>query len=154
MSEAYPQATAGTSRRRLTLAAVDGRDGALAVFVASLGLFGLESLAVSLALGRDAEDYLIYGWELFQRDPLFPRLMLARTPVSGVLIDFFDLLGGTRAVEAGLGLVFAAGVTCWVAAARAYGRSAALAMFVLLAVVPAYGLFHYRVSACGSVRAG
>ena len=72
--------------------------------------------------------------------------MLALTPLSGVPIEFFDLFGGTRAVEAGLGLVFAAGITCWVAAARAYGRRAALAMFVLLAVVPAYGLFHHRVS--------
>jgi 4-amino-4-deoxy-L-arabinose transferase-like glycosyltransferase len=116
------------------------------VFVASLACFGLQSVAVSIGLGRDAEDYLIDGWETFERHPLFPRLMLARTPVAGLLIDFFDRLGGISAVEAGLGLVFAAGVTCWVAAARAYGRKAALVMFVLLAVVPAYGLFFHRVS--------
>jgi hypothetical protein len=125
---------------------VDGLRGAVVVFVASLACFGLQSLAVSIGLGRDSEDYLIDGWETFERHPLFPRLMLARTPVSGLLIDFFDWLGGVEAVEVGLALVFAAGVTCWVAAARVYGRKAGLAMFVLLAVVPAYGLFFHRVS--------
>ena len=72
MTEACPEARTGTSRRWLTLAAVDGRRGALVVFVASLGFYGLQSLAVSLALGRDAEDYLVFGWEVFQRAPLFP----------------------------------------------------------------------------------
>ena len=146
MTEAYPSAGAARSRRRLSLASVDGSRGALVVFVASLACFGLQSLAVSVALGRDAEDYLIDGWELFQPHPLFPRLMVARTPVAGLLIDAFDWLGGVTAVEVGLGLLFAVGVLCWVAAARAYGRKAALAMFVLLAVVPAYGLFFHRVS--------
>ena len=101
---------------------------------------------MSLTLGRDAEDYLIHGWEMFARHPLFPHLMLARTPVSGLAIDLFDRLGGVAGVEVGLGMLFAFGVLCWVSAARAYGRKAAGAMFVLLAVLPAYGLFFHRVS--------
>lgn len=146
MTEAYPPATAAKLRHRLTVTAADGRRGVVLVFAASLAFFALQSLAVSLALGRDAEDYLIHGWELFARHPLFPRLMLARTPVAGVVIDAFDWLGGVRAVELGLGLLFGAGVVFWVAAARAYGRKAAVAMFVFFAVVPAYGLFFHRVS--------
>ena len=146
MTEAYPPASPARLRHRVSLATVDGRLGALVVFLASLACFGLQSLAVSLTLGRDAEDYLIDGWEMFARHPLFPHLMLARTPVSGLAIDLFDRLGGVAGVEVGLGMLFAFGVLCWVSAARAYGRKAAGAMFVLLAVLPAYGLFFHRVS--------
>lgn len=146
MTDAYPEATTRLGRRPLSLAGIDGRRGAAVVFAAAFACFGLQSLAVSLALGRDVEDYLIDGWETFDRHPLFPRLMLARTPVAGLVLDFFNRFGGGVAVEVGLGLLFAAGVVCWVAAARAYGRKAAAAMFVLLAVVPAYGLFFHRAS--------
>jgi hypothetical protein len=146
VTEAYPPARPARLRHRVSLAAVDGRRGALVVFVASLACFGLESIALSLTLGRDAEDYLIHGWELFQHHPLFPHLMVARTPVAGLAIDSFDRLGGVTGVEIGLGVLFAAGVVCWVCAARPYGRKAAAAMFVLLAFVPAYGLFFHRVS--------
>jgi len=120
--------------------------GGVGVFVGALALFALQSLAVSLVLGRDSEDYAIHGWELFEREPLFPRLMLARTPVTGVLIDAFYAAGGAIGLEVGLGLLFAAAVTGWVAAARQWGRKPAVAMFVLLAVVPTYGLFFHRVS--------
>lgn len=146
VTDASTGATATLERRRLSLAAVDGRRGAAIVFAAALACFGLQSLAVSVALGRDSEDYLIDGWELFERHPLFPRLMLARTPVSGLFLDLFDRIGGVTAVEAGLGLLFAGGVVCWVSAARSFGRTAAGAMFVLLAVVPAYGLFFHHAS--------
>lgn len=146
MTDAYGDVAPRPARGLLSLASVDDRRGVALVFVASLACFGLQSLAVSLTLGRDGEDYLIDGWELFARAPLFPRLMLARTPVAGLVVDAFDRIGGVAAVELGLGLLFAAGVTCWVVAARAFGRTAAIAMFVLLAVVPAYGLFFHRVS--------
>ena len=132
--------------RWATARTLDGAKGAVAAYVGSLVVYGLQSLAVSLRLGRDAEDYLIHGWELLERDPLFPLLMLARTPVAGIVFVVLDWIGGTTAIEVGLGLIYAAGVTCWVAAARAYGRGAAVTMFVLLAVVPAFGLFHHRVS--------
>src|SRR5687767_5949408 len=74
-------------RRRV--ASLDGAIGAAAVFVGALALFAVQSLAVALALGRDAEDYVIHGWELFHHEPLFPKLMLARTPVSGLVVDGF-----------------------------------------------------------------
>ena len=125
---------------------LDGAVGAGIVYVSALALFALQSLAVSLVLGRDSEDYVIHGWELFEREPLFPTLMVARTPVAGVVIDTFYAVGGAIGLEIGLGLLFAGAVTGWVAAARQWGRKPAVAMFVLLAVVPAYGLFFHRVS--------
>jgi hypothetical protein len=128
------------------LASLDGAAGAIVVFAGALLLFALQSLAVGLALGRDVEDYAVHGWELFQHEPLFPKLMVARTPVSGLVIDGLYRLGGAACLEIGLGLLFAGAVTGWVAAARHWGRKPAVAMFVLLAVVPAYGLFFHGVS--------
>jgi hypothetical protein len=128
------------------VASLDGAIGAAAVFVGALALFAVQSLAVALALGRDAEDYVIHGWELFHHEPLFPKLMLARTPVSGLVVDGFYALGGAVGLEIGLGVLFAGAVTGWVAVARQWGRKPAIAMFVLLAVVPAFGLFFHRVS--------
>ncbi len=52
MIEANPEATSGTSRRQLPLAAVDGRRGAFAVFVASLHFFGLLGIAAIANPGR------------------------------------------------------------------------------------------------------
>ena len=128
------------------LASLDGAVGALVVFTGALALFAVQSLAVGLALGRDAEDYVIHGWELFQHEPLFPKLMLARTPISGLVVDGLQGVGGAVGLEIGLALLFAGAVTGWVAVARQFGRKPAVAMFVLLAVVPAYGLFFHRVS--------
>ena len=123
-----------------------GRSGRSSSSLGALTLFALQSLAVGLVLGRDAEDYVIHGWELFPHEPLFPKLMLARTPVSGLVIDGLYAVGGAVGLEIGLGLLFAGAVTGWVAVARQWGRKPAIAMFVLLAVVPAYGLFFHRVS--------
>ena len=128
------------------VAALDGTVGAGVVFAGALALFAVQSLAVALVLGRDAEDYVIHGWELFRHDPLFPKLMLARTPVSGLVIDGLYAAGGSVGLEIGLGLLFAGAVMGWVAVARQWGRKPAIAMFVLLAVVPAFGLFFHRVS--------
>lgn len=126
--------------------ALDGAIGVAVVYAGALMLFAVQSLAVALVLGRDAEDYVVHGWELFAHEPLFPNLMIARTPVSGLVIDGLYGVGGAIGVELGLGLLFAGAVTGWVAVARQWGRKPAVAMFVLLAVVPAYGLFFHRVS--------
>jgi len=128
------------------LASLDGVAGAIVVFAGALLLFALQSFAVGLALGRDVEDYAVQGWELFQYEPLFPKLMVARTPVSGLVIDGLYRVGGAAVLEIGLAVLFAGAVTGWVAAARHWGRKPAVAMFVLLAVVPAYGLFFHGVS--------
>jgi hypothetical protein len=128
------------------LASLDGATGASVVFAGALLLFAVQSLAVGLALGRDAEDYVLHGWEVLRHDPLFPKLMLARTPVSGLVVDALLAVGGAVGLEIGLAILFAGAVTGWVAVARQFGRRPAVVMFVLLAVVPAYGLFFHRVS--------
>ena len=79
-------------------------------------------------------------------EPLFPKLMLARTPVSGLVVDgFYAARWGGRSRDRAR-ILFAGAVTGWVAVARQWGRKPAVAMFVLLAVVPAFGLFFHRVS--------
>ena len=113
--DALPEERAATPEPRLLangpgfarrLASLDGAIGASLVFVGALALFALQSLAVSLVLGRDAEDYVIHGWELFDREPLFPKLMLERTPVSGADRRRFYALGGAIGLEIGLGRPF------------------------------------------------
>src|SRR5918912_3777446 len=72
--------------------------------------------------------------------------MLFRTPVPGVVDGAaLDVAGGVFA-EPLMAVLFAASVTAWTAAARAYSARAALLVAAALLVYPAWGLMFHELS--------
>lgn len=124
---------------------IDGTRGLAVVFAGALVSFGLQSIAWAPTLGRDWQDYFVYWSELFRPEPLFQGLMLVRMPIPPIVIGGAEQLGGAVGLELVLGLLFAVAVTAWVAAARVFGRRAAVVVAVALTVVPAYGWFFHRI---------
>jgi hypothetical protein len=125
--------------------AIDGRLGAAVVFACALVSFGVQSLGWTITLGRDWQDYFVYWRELFRGDPLFQGLMLVRMPLPSLILGPAEQFGGAAGLELALALLFAVAVTAWVAAARFYGRRAAIAVAVVLGMFPAYGWFFHRI---------
>lgn len=140
-----PPALADEQPASSPFARLDGWWGGGLVFVASLACFAVQSLAWPLVRGRDWQDYLIYWHEVWRHDPLFPVLMLVRMPLTSLIFGPLYDLGGRGLAEGGAGVMFAASVTAWAAAARSYGRKAAITTTILLAVMPGYGWFFHQI---------
>jgi len=120
--------------------------GALVLFVLALGVYGFHAIAWPLTIGRDLDEYLYAYVQLFDRDVLLPWSMLFRTPITPVFAGgSLNLLGGLLA-EPLMALLYAAAVTCWVAASRYFGPRAALAVAVALLVYPGYALMFHELS--------
>ena len=87
-------------------------------------------------------DYI----QLFDWHPLLPWSMLFRTPVTPIVLGAaLDAAGGFFA-EPLLGVLFAASVVAWAAAARTFSPRAALLVAAALLVYPAYGLMFHELS--------
>ncbi|MGZ4400659.1 MAG: glycosyltransferase family 39 protein, partial [Gaiellaceae bacterium] len=112
----------------------------------SLAVYALESVARPLAVGRDFEHYLLYYVQLFDRHPVLPAGMTARTPATPLFIGGLLELGGVAA-EIVLALLFAASVLAWAAVAETFGRLPAVLTALALLAYPSYGmLFHELAS--------
>jgi hypothetical protein len=142
---AVRQAGALDRARRLGCRAASGWAGVAIVFVAALASFAVQSFVWPLAAGRDWQDYLLYWHEVWHAEPLFPALMVVRTPVAPVLLGSLFELGGAHLAEAGAGLLYAAAVVLWTASARRFGVRAALAMAGVLVLLPTYGWFFHQL---------
>lgn len=114
-----------------------------AVGVAALAAFAVQSLAWPLYHGRDAETYLYYWFDMWSGQPVYPLIMLYRTPLAplffGPLLDFF----GGGVTEAACAVLYAVAIVLVVAAARRFGARVAVATAIALLLYPAYGaIFH------------
>jgi hypothetical protein len=56
----------------------------LLVFRAALTAYLFQSAAWPLSPGRDCATYLQHYWEMWRADPLYPLLMLYRTPIASL----------------------------------------------------------------------
>ena len=124
----------------------DRRLGALVLFVVALCVYAVQSIGWPLVTGRDLDEYL-YGYiQLLDWHPLLPWSVLFRTPVTPVLAgSLLDFRGGALA-EPLMGVLFAASVVAWAAAARAFGTRAALLVAAAVLVYPAYALMFHELS--------
>jgi hypothetical protein len=129
------------------LALIDSRWGVAAAFVAALGVWWLQAIAMPLRTGRDFNTYIGAYAQLFESNPVDLGYVLGRTPgaplVAGALLDF---AGGALA-EPGVSLLYALSITAWFLAARRYGAVAAIVATIVLLAYPSYGiLFHELAS--------
>lgn len=139
----------GAARLGVALARLEAlagtRRGALLLFAGSLAVYGLESLAVPLWEGRDLGNYLLY-YDQFFHGVALPMSMLFRTPVAPLVVGpALDFLGGAGS-QVLMGLLFAASVVAWAAAAATFGRRPALLTGAALALFPSYGFLFHRIS--------
>jgi hypothetical protein len=115
------------------------------VLVAGLAVYTFQAIAwpMSATWGRDADQYVLYYLELGRGRPLFPELMLFRTPVAPLLLGAPLQLGGIRLLEVSMALLYAISVVAWARAALFFGPlPAALTALVLLAWPPYGAIFH------------
>ena len=124
----------------------DGRRGAVALFVVALAVYAFRAIGWPLVGGRDLDEYLYDYIQFLDWHPLLPWSMLFRTPVPGIVDGVaLDVAGGLFA-EPLMAVLFAGTVVAWAAAARAFGRYAAVLAAVALLAYPAYGLMFHELS--------
>lgn len=119
----------------------------IVLVVCALGVFAIESLAWPLAPGRDAGTYVMYWEGMWTSHPVYPQLMLFRTPLAPLVYGPLLSLGGAALAEAAMGLLFALSIVLYTLAADAVaGVWAAAATAVLLLAYPPYGALFHQVS--------
>ncbi len=148
--------TARTLERAWTRASpwISTRWAAAGLFALATAAYWVQAIGWPLVRGRDAWDYLSYFLELPYGDPLFPALMVFRTPVTPVVLGVPLVVGGVTLLEIALGAMYALSIVAWSAAAHTCGRVPALLTAIALLAYPAYAsLFHEASSdpvfACG-----
>jgi Dolichyl-phosphate-mannose-protein mannosyltransferase len=120
--------------------------GAVAVFVAGLGVYAIEAVAWPLTAGRDLDEYMLSYVQLLDRHPLLPWAPLFRTPLTGAVVGTaLDIHGGALA-EPFAAVLFAASIVLWSAAALAFGRRVAIVTALALLAFPGYGLIFHELA--------
>ena len=116
------------------------------LFLVALGVYAFRAIGWPLVGGRDLDEYLYDYIQFLDWHPALPWSMLFRTPATPIVIGpALDIAGGFL-VEPLLGVLFAASVVAWAAAARTFGVRAALLVAVALLIYPAYGLMFHELS--------
>lgn len=118
--------------------------GALAAFV-----FVLHALAWPVFQGRDALTYLMYYLELGSADPVFPQLMLFRTPGAPLVLGLTLDVGGPLLVELLLGACYVVSILAVYAAGSFWDRRIGIVAALALLAYPGYGALFHSVSADG-----
>jgi hypothetical protein len=127
-------------------ALAETRLGLALVFVAALVVWWLEALVIPLAPGRDFYTYVGAYVQLFWSNPIDLGYVLGRTPLSPLLVGgVLDPAHGALA-EPAMSLLYAASVTAWFLAARAFGGGAALLTAVVMLLYPGYGILFHELS--------
>lgn len=115
----------------------------VAVTVAACADYGIGGIAWPLSRGRDAANYVIYFLDMWNSHPVYPTLMLFRTPIAPLFFGPLLELGGSALVEAALGVAYVVAVLALTAAAARLNRRCAVIFSVLLLVYTPYvALFH------------
>lgn len=135
------------ARSLASLEALAGtRRGAVALFLAALGVYALQSLAVPLHPGRDLATYLRYYEQFVHGEVVLPMSMLYRTPVAPLVVGAPLDVAGAAVTQALFGVLYGASIVAWSATALVFGRRAALLTGVVLLVYPGYGILFHRLS--------
>ena len=123
----------------------ESRRAAPAVFAAGLLVYGLVSVGLPLAAGRDLARYLLDYAQLFDAHVVFPNALVARTPgtplVTGALLD-----AGPLVAETGAAILYGLSLVAWFCVARRFGAWTAVATAVALLVYPGYVLLFHQLA--------
>ena len=130
-----------------------GRRAAPALIVAALLVYGLVSIALPLAPGRDLGRYLVVYAQLFDEHVVYPYALASRTPgtplVVGALLD-----AGPVVAEVGAALMYALSILAWCGVARRFGPAAAIATAAALLLYPGYVTLFHQLSSDAVFAAG
>ncbi|MFN8224451.1 MAG: glycosyltransferase family 39 protein [Gaiellales bacterium] len=132
---------------------VGSRSSAAALFLLGLAVFGLQSIAIPVAPGRDMVRYVQLYLQLGNDHPFLPNQLADRGPLAGLAVGLPLQLGGVAA-EVWLALLFAASVVTWGAIARTFGARPAIATSALLLAYPGYGILFHGLSSDAPFAAG
>jgi hypothetical protein len=154
-------ASGGEARARPALSGPDAwpRDGlrwglvpaaanrlhATLVCLLALSSYGVQSLAWPLFPGRDAQTYLIYYLDLWH-EPVFPQIMLLRTPLAPLFYGGLLDVGGSVVAEIGSAVLYALAILAIYIAGCYWSRVVGLAAAIALSLAPAYGALFHTVS--------
>jgi Dolichyl-phosphate-mannose-protein mannosyltransferase len=131
----------------------DGRRAAPAVLALGLLVYGVVSVVLPLAPGRDLGRYLVVYAELFDGHVVYPYALASRTPgtplVVGALLD-----AGSVAAEVGAAFLYALSILAWCAVARRFGPAAAVATAAALLLYPGYVTLFHQLSSDAVFAAG
>ena len=114
--------------------------------VVALAVFWLESIAWPMAKGRDAWDYFNYYLSLLDGTPVFPDLMVFRTPVTPLVLGIPMSIGGSLALEILFSLLYAITIAAWACAALTFGRLTAVLTALVLLVYPGLATLYHQAS--------
>ena len=116
--------------------------------------FIIHSVAWPLWPGRDAQTYLMYYLDMRHPEPVFPQLMLFRTPAAPLLFGLPLEIGGSLLAEAVMGVCYVASLHAFYCAGAFWGRRIGLGLAIALVLYPAYGALFHNVSSDGPFAFG
>ena len=115
----------------------------------ALVAYVVHSIAWPLSPGRDAGTYLIYYLDMWSSDPIYPTLMLFRTPVAPLFFGSLLELGGSELVEIALGACYVVAILAAYVIGCHWGRRIGIALAVALLLYPPYAALFHTVSSDG-----
>jgi hypothetical protein len=121
------------------------RDCLFLVVAAGL-VFLLQSVAWPLFQGRDASTYLLYYLEMANLDPVYPMIMVLRTPVAPLFFGVLLQWGGPVLTEMVLGLCFTIAILAVYSIGSLWERKIGLLAAGAVLLQPAYGAIYHSVS--------
>jgi hypothetical protein len=83
--------------------------------------------------------------QLFDPEAVFPQSMLARTPLSPMVIGVL-LEAGAVVAELAMAVLYALSILAWCAVARRFGTAATVATALALLLFPGYVMLFHRFS--------
>src|SRR5262245_33937696 len=138
-----------TDRRCVTHASVYRRTDLLIVLMASIAVYLFQSVAWPLSPGRDCGTYLYYFREMWRSDPLYPMLMLYRTPLTPLFHGLLLQAGGGLLDECVMGLLFCIAVMIVYTLGSHWGRFCGMFSAIALLLHPSYGVLFHTISSDG-----
>jgi hypothetical protein len=146
------QSRAGVARHAVARFAESRRAAPVLALVAVLD-YAFVSLAWPLGPGRDIGTYLRVYIDLFDPNAVYPQAMLARTPLSPLVMGLL-LEAGPVVAELAMAVLYALSILAWCAVARRFGTAATVATAVALLVFPSYVMLFHRLSTDSLFAAG
>ena len=122
---------------------------AILVVVLAAGAFLVGSMVWPLFPGRDAQTYLMYYLEMGRANPVFPSLMLFRTPGAPLFFGPALTTGHPVIVEWMLAAAFVASMLSVYLIGAFWSRKTGLGTALVLLLYPAYNAIYHQVSSDG-----
>ena len=142
--------TPHATRLRFGIVPADARVvDALLLGALAAGAFLVGSLVWPLFPGRDTQTYLMYYLEMGRANPIFPTLMLFRTPGAPLFFGPALTTGHPVIVEVMLGAAFITSILSIYLVGTFWSRKVRLGTALVLLLYPSYNVIYHQVSSDG-----